>query len=79
MSYFGSRYIAIRSAAPGDTFVLERGADECSSYLLPYEHFQDERNYKLYLLNCLFIFCKEASETITFSQGFQAAKIKDDN
>ena len=49
------------------------------NYLLPYEHFQDERNYKLYLLNCLFIFCKEASETITFSQGFQAAKIKDDN
>ena len=39
------------------------------NYLLPYE---------LYLLNCLFIFCKEASETITFSQGFQAAKIKDD-
>ena len=32
MSYFGSRYIAIRSAGPGDTFVLERGAAECSSF-----------------------------------------------
>ena len=30
-SYFGSRYSAIGIAAPGDTFMLERGAAECSS------------------------------------------------
>ena len=33
MSYFGSRYLAIRSAALRDTFVLEHGAAECSSYM----------------------------------------------
>ena len=31
MSYVGSRYLVIGSAAPGDTFVLERGTAECSS------------------------------------------------
>ena len=33
MSYVGSRYLVIGSAAPGDTFALERGAAECSSFV----------------------------------------------
>ena len=32
MSYVGSRYLVIGSAGPGDTFVLERGTAECSSF-----------------------------------------------
>ena len=32
MSYLGNRYLAIGSAALGDTFVLECGVAKCSSY-----------------------------------------------
>ena len=51
MSYFGSRYLAIESAAPRDTFVLERGAAECSS--LPVLHLENCKLLKVQINNWL--------------------------
>ena len=51
MSYVGSRYLVIGSAAPGYTFVLECGAAECSSLYFTYPVMSGNCFLMLYLFD----------------------------